>query len=97
MKRISKQILLYNGFINIDKNCNECLGNYWDEYVIDIYDTDLAYYISVKNISNTINRDWNVHIDNKNWETIASVDIETIEHFNMLMKLMNINFRLKEK
>lgn len=67
MKKISKQILLYNGFTYIDKTCNECLGNYWNEYIKDIYDTNLAYYISIKDISNTINRDWNVHIDNKDW------------------------------
>lgn len=94
MKKISKQILLNNGFTYIDKTCNECLGNSWDEYVIDV---DSLYAISVKDISNMIDRNWNVHIDNKDWETIASVDIETVEHFNILMGLMDINFRLKEK
>lgn len=92
MKKISKQILLDNGFSNIDKACNAYLGNYWDEYVIDV---DSSYIISVKDISNMINRNWNVHIDNKDWETIASVDIKIVEHFNILMGLMDINFRLK--
>lgn len=94
MKKISKQILLNNGFTYIDKTCNEYLGNSWDEYVIDV---DSLYAISVKDISNMIDRNWNVHIDNKNYETIASVDIDTVEHFNMLMKLMDINFKLKEE
>lgn len=94
MKKISKQILLNNGFTYIDKTCNEYLGNSWDEYVIDV---DSLYAISVKDISNMIDRNWNVHIDNKNYETIASVDIDTVEHFNMLMKLMDINFTLKEE
>lgn len=94
MKKISKQILLNNGFTYIDKTCNEGLGNYWNEYIIDV---DSSYIISVKDISNMINRNWNVHIDNKNYETIASVDIDTVEHFNMLMKLMDINFTLKEE
>lgn len=93
MKKISKQILLNNGFTYIDKSCNVCLGNYWNEYVIDVNSS----YISVKDISNMINRNWNVHIDNKKYETIASVDIETVEHFNILMGLMDINFRLKEE
>lgn len=92
MKKISKQILLDNGFTYIDKSCNAYLGNYWNEYVIDV---DSSYIISVKDISNMINRNWNVHIDNKDWEAIASVDIETVEHFNILMELMDINFRLK--
>lgn len=127
MNKINKQILLYNGFTNIDKSCRISLKHYFnkyithedsyninvkgflcndkdayfqnypDLYVIDVYDANLAYYISIKDISNTVNRNWNVHIDNKDFETIASVDIETVEHFNMLMKLMDINFRLKEE
>ena len=89
MKKITKQILLENGFTYIDKTCNACLGNYWNEYAIDID----SYNISVKDISNAVNRNWNVHIDNKDWKNIASVDIDTVEHFNKLMDLMDINFK----
>lgn len=97
MNKVTKQILLDNGFSYIDKTCNTCLGNYWNEYVIDISDRNSTYYISVKDISNYIGRGWNVHIDNQDWETIAYVDIETVEHFNKLMELMDIDFRLKEE
>ena len=45
-------------------------------------------------LSNTVGRDWSCHIDNDLHESVACVDIGTIEQFNMLMKLMGIEYRL---
>lgn len=45
-------------------------------------------------LSNTADRDWSCHIDNESHESVACVDIGTIEQFNMLMKLMCIEYRL---
>lgn len=85
MKIITREILLNNEFIPIKPQ--------WDECIIYICSID-SYYILIKNTLNSINRNWNVLIQ-KDFITIASVDIETVEHFNMLMKLMDINFKLK--
>lgn len=41
-------------------------------------------------------RDWHCEV-NTSPTTYADVDIQTIEHFNKLMDLMDINFRLKEE
>ena len=46
-------------------------------------------------LSNTVGRDWSCHIDNDSHESVACVDIGTIEQFNMLMKLMGIEYRLR--
>lgn len=45
-------------------------------------------------LSNTVGRDWSCHIDNESHESVACVDIGTIEQFNMLMKLMGIEYIL---
>lgn len=45
-------------------------------------------------LSNTVGRDWSCHIDNESHESVACVDIGTIEQFNMLMKLMCIEYRI---
>lgn len=44
-------------------------------------------------LSNTVGRDWFCHIDNALHESVACVDIGTIEQFNMLMNLMGIEYR----
>lgn len=45
-------------------------------------------------LSNTIDRDLSCHIDNNVHESVACVDIDTVEHFNKLMNLMDIEYRL---
>ena len=53
------------------------------------------YFLTLsKGLSNHINRDWNCHIDNDHHSSIASVNIDTVDQFNLLMKLMNINYEL---
>ena len=45
-------------------------------------------------ISNMAGRDWSIHIDDSNRNSICGADIETVEHFNLCMKLFEINFKL---
>lgn len=39
-------------------------------------------------------RDWTVHVDNCDRDTVAIVNIQTIEHFNKVMELLDIQFKL---
>lgn len=52
------------------------------------------YHIRISDYSNHISREWYCHIDNEDFETIAGVSIDTIEQFNDLMKLMDIDYRI---
>jgi hypothetical protein len=45
-------------------------------------------------VSNMVGRDWSIHIDDNNHNSIGGADIETVEQFNLCMKLFEINFRL---
>jgi hypothetical protein len=45
-------------------------------------------------ISNMTGRDWSIHIDDNNRNSICGADIETVEQFNLCMKLFEINFKL---
>lgn len=45
-------------------------------------------------LTNSISRDWNCQIDNSRHEGIASANIQTIDHFNKFMELMDIDYRL---
>lgn len=68
------------------------------EYKMDIIDEehlDKCWFITMRyQFSNTPNRDWSCHIDNGWHESIACVDIGSIEQFNKLMDLMDITYRL---
>ena len=53
------------------------------------------WYISFTYLlTNSISRDWCCHIDNSRHESIAFADIQTIEHFNKFMDLMDVDYRL---
>lgn len=48
------------------------------------------YTIVVKNYSNTIGRDWSVHIDNDDADSVADVDIQYLHQLQNLLNIMNI-------
>lgn len=52
-------------------------------------------YVEVYNSSNMHTRNFNIKVFNS-YGLFADVDIETVEHFNKLMDLMDIDFKLKE-
>lgn len=73
----------------------------FDEDVYKIYDwvelsrwVDDKYFVLVRNISNMNGRNWSVHIDNLSHDTVGSLDIQTVEHFNDFLKILDIKFRL---
>lgn len=53
------------------------------------------YFLQMQfGISNMAGRNWSIHIDNSSRNSIGGADIETVEHFNLCMKLFEINFKL---
>ena len=53
------------------------------------------YFIQMQlGVSNMAGRNWSIHIDDSNHNSICGADIETVEHFNLCMKLFEINFKL---
>lgn len=66
---------------NVVNTNGETTGKYW--------------FIEMRwDLSNTPGRDWGCHIDNCIHETVAYADIGTVEQFNKLMDLMDIEFKL---
>ena len=45
-------------------------------------------------LSNMEGRDWTIQIDDKDCCSIAAVDIDTVEQFNKVCELMEINFSI---
>ena len=87
-KDITEDILLRAGFKETDRNDRV--------YVVTF---ELANRISVTNyrsICDNSTRKWYCEVSNKNGDC-AEVDIQTVEHFNKLMELMDIDFRLEDK
>lgn len=55
------------------------------------------YHLTIDNITKSDTRNWTVEIENNNNDCIACAEIKTIEHFNKLMDLMDIDFKLKDE
>lgn len=72
----------------------------FEEYILTVFNSDHDenkgfWLLTMRyDLSNTIDRDWSCHIDNNVHESVACVDIDTVEHFNKLMDLMDIEYRL---
>ena len=88
---ITKELLLNKGFMTSS-----------DELILkEIYPDCFSvekevdnFFITVHTLSNYYKRNFCVHIDNKDRCTIANVDIQTTEHFNKLMDLLDINYAI---
>ena len=102
---LSKEILLENGF-------HETPNKFFDQVTVSEFGDDVktifelsvnserqgTFFLDIRlGLSNFIDRDWYIHIDNDCRESVASADIHTIGHFNMLMELMDIPFKMKTK
>lgn len=79
-KDITKDILLKAGFMDASDNAFK--------FFID------GGYIILQYIIQPFGRCWRCSVDINN--DMSTTDIQTIEHFNKLMDLMNVEFRLKE-
>ena len=52
------------------------------------------YHLTVWNESNTPYRDWSIQVDNEIHMTCGGIDLQTVEHFNTFMDLLDLNFKL---
>lgn len=86
---ITEGILLRAGFHKITSFSIICS----EYYSIELSDV----YIDIYNSSNIPTRSWNIRVINYKPMFIANTYIQTIEHFNKLMDLIDISFRLKEE
>lgn len=93
---ITKELLIANGFT--EKPLPYFKDEKEVEYVRDVplLYSDEEYHLSVTSYSNTVNRDWCLHVDNECFSTSGMVDIQTIYHFNTFMELLDIDFKLKK-
>lgn len=85
---ITEELLLKNGFSKhfIFEGTDGINDAFEYEKQVD------GYWISIRNISNTIDRDWNVHIDNSNRCTSGNVDVQYIHQIQNLANILGIEF-----
>ena len=62
------------------------------EFIADFKNSSNAdVHVTIRyGVSNMNGRDWFCHIDNAHFETIATADIQTSEHLNDLLKLIDV-------
>lgn len=81
---ITEEFLLNNGF-KLDEKIHIMTNERF--YSTKIND----FKISIHYFSNTIGRDWWVHIDNADCCTVASADVQYVHQLQNLLNLMGIN------
>ena len=77
---ITEELLVRNGLKRENVICSE---KYFFKNIPN-------YTIVVKNHSNTIGRDWSVHIDNDDADSVADVDIQYLHQLQNLLNIMDI-------
>lgn len=75
------QRMLSNGVIEYKKEVPHKNGRY-------------KYHLTVWDESNTPYRDWSIHVDNETHMTCGGIDLQTVEHFNIFMDLLDLDFKL---
>ena len=90
MMKITEEILLNNKFERTSIDYVSIFNRVvYNEMGAVKYSIDMR-----KGLSNMFGRDWVCHLDNDFFETIGSVDIDTVEQFNMFMELMEVPYKL---
>lgn len=51
--------------------------------------------ININNASNTLGRSWNIHIDNEDFDTIGSMDVEYVHQLQQVLRLCRIKEEIK--
>lgn len=93
-KDITEDILLKAGFKEI-KEISKVNPKYITFELTNLSNWDIS--ITNYPFLNNQPRKWSCEVNNNTNRYAAEADIQTIEHFNKLMDLMDINFRLKEE
>lgn len=85
-KNITEDILLKAGMYKV--------GNAAMEYIVQV--DGQKYTIQIVNYSNRNGRNYTCAVFNEHDLLVGFACIQTIDYFNKLMELMDIDFRLKE-
>lgn len=90
-QKINEEILINSGFKKIQDVILNLLSN--NKNIIYSLNTG-KFSIIINNLSNYPGRDWYVHVDNEDCQSLGSADISTVKQFNMLMELLDIDCRM---
>ena len=93
---LSDEILVKNGF---EKKWDDILCIYEYHLTASQYGNDKElFHIIVcegfEGYTNYLGRNWNIHVDNCDMCSVAGIATETVAHFNKLMRLMDINYKI---
>lgn len=86
-KDITDGILLKAGMYKV--------GNAAMEYIVQV--DGQKYAIQIVKYSNRNGRNYSCGVFNEHDLPVGFACVQTIDHFNKLMKMLDINFRLKEE
>ena len=89
---ITKELLLNNGF-RVDPYLPLSIDFYKKEIPLKS-NSNIKYRLTIWEESNTPGRDWCIQIDNEMCMSCGSLDLQTIEHFNTFMDLLDLDFKL---
>ncbi len=88
---ITEELLLKNGFIKrllIERN------ETYDDWV-EFYKEVGGCHLSIRHCSNTIERDWRVHIDNEYHCSVGRMDVEYVHQLQNVVRLAGYEFEIK--
>lgn len=85
---ITEEFLVKNGFI-MDDRFIKIAGDKYYQIKLD------KFTITMRDGSNTIGRDWWIHIDNEDCCTIASADVQYVHQMQNLLNIANVNIDIR--
>lgn len=57
--------------------------------LLDLWEKEQdGFWLQLSKCSNTPGRDWNVHVDNQDRQSVASMDVSLFSHIDNLLKLL---------
>lgn len=71
-------------------NCYEYIfSSPQDEWYEKTYiKNGITFYLEIRSQSNTVGRDFYVHVDNSDHDTVAALDVKTFEQIDKLLELL---------
>jgi hypothetical protein len=88
---ITEELLLKNGFVKeLLIEGNERYDD-WVSYKKEVN----GYFLEIRHCSNSIERDWSVHVDNDHHCSVGCVDIEYVHQLQNTCRLAGVEIELK--
>jgi hypothetical protein len=86
--KLSEEFLKWNGF-ELDEKMYEDFEEKYYELKLD------KFTITIHEGSNTMGRDWWVHIDNESCCTIASADVQYVHQLQNIFNIANVEIDIR--